>query len=349
MGTGARRRTGHRDLQTTRQAIRDLVYGAFHDQYTVRDLARMLRLTVGPLPRDVAAIARAHAANIEILMESGVPYNLAAERADALARRMAEKAVRRRALTIARTEIIRASNQGKLASWNCRPARAHGPGRLQEVGSVRPVPDLRGLERTVCVVAGLVPWRLRRAPAHRAAAAPCTSLIHPRRRVRRANATTSWKADPSCTTTSATRPPTPSFKSPTPCTRKAGPTGQQCSPRRRPARTDPPWVTCICPDDMAGDVYVTAGFVDKMNATTETRPTGRRSWSSTGKSCGSARMRRYGCRMTVGWQSYRQPRRKRRRSQWRKRSARWSGNSTPSPPARHSSRPVRECSAEQSK
>lgn len=103
--------------KTTRQAIRDLVYGAFHDQYTVRDLARMLRLTVGPLPRDVAAIARAHAANIEILMESGVPYNLAAERADALARRMAEKAVRRRALTIARTEIIRASNQGKLASW----------------------------------------------------------------------------------------------------------------------------------------------------------------------------------------------------------------------------------------
>lgn len=93
----------------TRAAIRQAVVDAFNNGITGEELARLLRNTVG--------LTRLQAQAVENyrfrLLEGGMDP----ERVDVLTRRYHRKTLIRRTQTIARTEIMRASNYGRLQGW----------------------------------------------------------------------------------------------------------------------------------------------------------------------------------------------------------------------------------------
>lgn len=96
--------------QETRQAIRDLVAQAFEQQITVPDLARMIRSHIGLRSDQVGTVLRFR----ERLVAGGRNAAEIARRVD----RYADSLLRRRALTIARTETIEASSRGQQALWD---------------------------------------------------------------------------------------------------------------------------------------------------------------------------------------------------------------------------------------
>lgn len=97
-------------------AIRALVVQAFEDGVSPRDLARLIRETVGLTERDALAVVRRRAD----LLRGGATEAVAQAKAE----KYAAKLLRSRALTIARTEAMRASNEGQEELW--AEAQAHG-------------------------------------------------------------------------------------------------------------------------------------------------------------------------------------------------------------------------------
>lgn len=97
--------------RTTRMAIRDTIVDAFRNGVTVDVTARRLRETIG-LTR---AQARAVANFRDRLERRG---DLDESQVDRATRRYYRKTLRRRAQTIARTEIMRASNHGRMEAWH---------------------------------------------------------------------------------------------------------------------------------------------------------------------------------------------------------------------------------------
>jgi uncharacterized protein with gpF-like domain len=93
----------------TRQAIRDAVARAIAEGRSPAVLARELRDLVGLTPRDAQAVLnfRAHE------LARGVSQSVV----DRRAARYADRLLRRRALTIARTETLRATNAGQKELW----------------------------------------------------------------------------------------------------------------------------------------------------------------------------------------------------------------------------------------
>jgi SPP1 gp7 family putative phage head morphogenesis protein len=100
----------------TRVAIREVVKRGFTQGIAPRDLARMIREMVGLSESDQMAVINYRFG----LLKQGLP----ADRVDRLARIYADKKLRERALTIARTEVLNASNEGQLELW--RQARRDG-------------------------------------------------------------------------------------------------------------------------------------------------------------------------------------------------------------------------------
>lgn len=108
----------------TRETIRRLVTTAVaSQQLTVDDVAHILRNVVGPTRRSAQAIQNGIAKEYSRLVQAGVPHAEAQRRARAHGARMHQRAVRSRAVTIARTEILRANNAGRYASWQDAAAR----------------------------------------------------------------------------------------------------------------------------------------------------------------------------------------------------------------------------------
>jgi hypothetical protein len=95
--------------RSTRLAIRDAVTESFTHGFTADTLARRLRNTVGLTSRQ----ARAVESYRERLLNGGMDE----DRVDVLTRRYWRKTRNRRAETIARTEIMRASNHGRMQGW----------------------------------------------------------------------------------------------------------------------------------------------------------------------------------------------------------------------------------------
>jgi SPP1 gp7 family putative phage head morphogenesis protein len=93
----------------TRAAVRELVTRAFRDGVPPRDLAKQIKPLVG-LTRQQAKAVERHRADLQRAGFSN-------QAAQAKAARYADKLRRLRAMTIARTEVIRASTEGQLASW----------------------------------------------------------------------------------------------------------------------------------------------------------------------------------------------------------------------------------------
>lgn len=98
----------------TRDAIRATVVTALESGYGIPETAKAIRQVVGLHPRWAQAVRRAHA---EALAQGSSP-----EAADRMAQRNRARLVRRRAENIARTEIMRATNEGSHSAWHTAQA-----------------------------------------------------------------------------------------------------------------------------------------------------------------------------------------------------------------------------------
>jgi hypothetical protein len=86
------------------------VVEAFRDGYTAYELSKRLRLTIGLTSRQARSVE-----NYRLRLErAGI---LGEDAIDAMTRRYFRQVRNRRAATIARTEILRSSNEGRLMGW----------------------------------------------------------------------------------------------------------------------------------------------------------------------------------------------------------------------------------------
>jgi len=93
----------------TKAAIRAVIVRAFSDGISPYDAARLVRSMVGLTKQQALA---AYAFRVE-LINSGLPIARVNRRVDAYAK----KALKRRALTISRTEIVGSLAEGQEAAW----------------------------------------------------------------------------------------------------------------------------------------------------------------------------------------------------------------------------------------
>ena len=93
----------------TQAAIRAVIARSFEEGIAPRDAAKLIRSLVGLTERDALAVVNARGR----WLGAGVAPDVAARRAE----KYAGKLHRARALLIARTETIRASNSGQIELW----------------------------------------------------------------------------------------------------------------------------------------------------------------------------------------------------------------------------------------
>ena len=101
----------------TRAAMRTMIADAYADQMTAPELARLVRGSIGLRSEQAAAVARFRAE----LVANGV----GGERLDKLVAKRARRYLNQRATTIARTELIQASNMGQQMLWRQAAAKGH--------------------------------------------------------------------------------------------------------------------------------------------------------------------------------------------------------------------------------
>jgi len=99
-----------------RRAIRTVVAESFDKGMAPREQAKLIRLSIGLTERDAGAVMKRQ---LKMLADGINPRT-----ATARAAKYADQLVRSRALTIARTETMRASNEGQMQLW--RQAQAKG-------------------------------------------------------------------------------------------------------------------------------------------------------------------------------------------------------------------------------
>lgn len=114
----------------TRRAIRRLVVDAFVEGVPVRTLAQKIRPLVGLTDRQARAVL-----NKRTALEAA---GKTAKQVDAISARYAETLRRQRAVMIARTEVIRASTDGKIAAWKALQAKGQLSPRLRKTWIVTP-------------------------------------------------------------------------------------------------------------------------------------------------------------------------------------------------------------------
>lgn len=101
--------------EDVRDAIRLTVVDAFESGIPPRDVARVIRGNIGLTSRDAAAVMKRQ---LQMLAD-GVTSDVATKRAEFYA----AKLLRRRAETIARTETMRAANEGQQQLWEQAQAK----------------------------------------------------------------------------------------------------------------------------------------------------------------------------------------------------------------------------------
>jgi SPP1 gp7 family putative phage head morphogenesis protein len=109
--------------EDVRDGIRMLVVQSFEDGIPPREVARLLRQTIGLTPRDARAVLNRRAQ----LLQRGV------RDVDRRVNAYANRLLRARAETIARTEAMRASNQGVVELWRQAEAQGLLTGRERKV------------------------------------------------------------------------------------------------------------------------------------------------------------------------------------------------------------------------
>jgi hypothetical protein len=106
---------------TTSQAVRDDIRGvitsAFVNQTNPREIAGMIDRQVGLFPRWANAVENRFQSSLTSFMGGGMSYGDAHDRAQNLADAYRERLIDKRCTMIARTEVIRAANEGRAQSW----------------------------------------------------------------------------------------------------------------------------------------------------------------------------------------------------------------------------------------
>jgi hypothetical protein len=116
--------------EETRAAVRAIVVESFTQGVSPRDTAARIREVVGLTARQSRAVLQ----HRSTLLREGASRSAAGKSA----RRYAERLIGKRATTIARTEIMRASNAGQRASWSAAVADGHLSARSRKLWIVAP-------------------------------------------------------------------------------------------------------------------------------------------------------------------------------------------------------------------
>lgn len=111
--------------EAARATIQMIIVRGFEEGLAVPDIARLLRNTIGLTERDAMAVMTRQLK----LLAAGTETRMAS----AAAERYAEQLRNRRALTIARTETMKAANQGQLQLWRQAQAKGHLPLTVRKV------------------------------------------------------------------------------------------------------------------------------------------------------------------------------------------------------------------------
>lgn len=106
---------------TTSQAVRDdvrqVITSAFVNQTPPREIAGMIDRQVGLFPRWANAVENRYQTSLTSFIGSGMSVAEAQDRAKALADAYRERLIDKRCQMIARTETIRAANEGRAQAW----------------------------------------------------------------------------------------------------------------------------------------------------------------------------------------------------------------------------------------
>ena len=105
--------------KSTRETLRKIIQDAVEGNLTTIQAARKIRTHVGLIPKHADAVDRYY----DTLIQSGVKKKLAQKQADAYAQRL----LKYRSETIARTEIARAVGEGQTAMWKQMVADGYLP------------------------------------------------------------------------------------------------------------------------------------------------------------------------------------------------------------------------------
>lgn len=165
----------------SRAAVQRILTRAFSEGWTAKSTARMIREIVGLTERQANAVANLYGRIVTAkpgsLVRAGkikirIPkVGMQSDDIDRVVGRYAQNLLNRRALSIARTEIITASSQGQQTLWN----EAVKNGELRESDVVRQwstaLDERRcvicaGLHGTTAKLNGLFPGGYSAAPAH---------------------------------------------------------------------------------------------------------------------------------------------------------------------------------------
>lgn len=103
--------------EDVRESVRTLVTSSLYGELTVDQLARRLVQFIPLLPRDVDVIERAYSRDWLKAIKDGKTVDQATQIAEQLRERLVKRKTSARAQTIARTELIAASNEGRYAGW----------------------------------------------------------------------------------------------------------------------------------------------------------------------------------------------------------------------------------------
>lgn len=115
--------------RTQKQAIREVIADGIQQNHTVQKIARDLRSAIGVSPRDMRALRKMR----DALVKDGLKASVVSKRLQ----RRADIMVRRRALTIARTEVAAAITQGKLAEWGIAVSEGTLPDTMRRIWLAR--------------------------------------------------------------------------------------------------------------------------------------------------------------------------------------------------------------------
>jgi len=116
--------------EQVRLQIRSLVTRAIREQFTVEQLATYVKQIVGLHSRWAQAVNNMYDRTVDDLLGTGLTISQAQARATVLAGRYHDKLLGVRAMTIARTEIVAASNAGRYLGWQQAMAQTGIPGGM---------------------------------------------------------------------------------------------------------------------------------------------------------------------------------------------------------------------------
>jgi hypothetical protein len=170
--------------EETRNAIKKIVLDSLNGNYSGDDAAEMISRVIGLNTRQTRAVENMYQKTLANLVEDGTPKRTAIKMARERSEQYRVRLIEQRGQMIARTEIMRASNNGRLLSW----AQAFDDGLITSAwrkewrtypgfGATGPCPECLELRGTTVEVFKEFPNGVLMPPAH--PYCRCTSILVP--------------------------------------------------------------------------------------------------------------------------------------------------------------------------